>query len=140
MADVEVQFNADTAALPQHLERLINAYTKAVIGEAIEAGHALTDGFQLTVSADSDVVLDKIKNRHWVGFKMRGIHTGRRQWEAWRGSLWTAEECRGRTWPSLLDAVYCFIEKPEWAAGQLAQIDGSTPNSGSGSSNLGEAT
>lgn len=116
--------NADYALLPPHLERLINAYTKAVIGEAIEAGHALSDGFQLTVSADSDVVLDKVKNRHWIGFKMRGIYQGRRQWEAWRGSLYTPEECRSRTWPTLLDAVYHFVEKPDWRAGEVAHIDG----------------
>lgn len=114
---------ADYALLPPHLERLINAYTKAVIGEAIEAGHALTEDFQLSVSADSDVVLNKVKNMHWIGFKMRGIHTGKRQWEAWRGSLYTSQECAGRTWPTLLDAVYYFIEKPDWQEGDVRQID-----------------
>lgn len=115
---------AEYALLPPHLERLLNAYTKAVIAEAVEAGHALTDGFELSVSADSDVVLKKIKNRHWVGFQMKGLRPGKRQWQAWRGSLWTAQDCANPTWPSLLDAVYHYIEKPDWQAGDLRQVDG----------------
>lgn len=75
----------------------LNDFTKEVLEDV--AGVELPDGFEITVSADSDVVLAH-PSGHWIGLRRRG-----RSYEAWRGSIYRFPV----RFPSLEDAVryYC---------------------------------
>jgi hypothetical protein len=84
---------------------LLNAYTQAVLAEAEEVAATLPVGYVLTISAHSDIVLDR-SDGQWVALEMRGIDKPKRTWRVCRGSLFEHDD--DRTWPTLAQAVAAF--------------------------------
>lgn len=87
---------------------LLCRYTREVLEEATAVAEDLPEGWELNVSAASDIVLNH-KSGFWVGIEMRGLKVEDRTWRPWRGSVAVAPETRG----TLKEAVQYTIKMAE---------------------------
>jgi hypothetical protein len=91
---------------PASDDSLLSDFTRQVLAEARAVQPTLPDGWDVTVSATSDVILAHRGAGQWVGIRMAGIGEHHR-WEAWRGSRSIGVPDRN-SWPTLAAAVAEF--------------------------------
>lgn len=88
---------------------LLNKYTQEVLAEATEVALTLPEGWNISVSAGSDVVLEYELAGQWIGLYMKGIDRVLRTWRPWRGSLILTIPTA--TWSTLEEACTSIIVK-----------------------------
>lgn len=88
---------------------VLNPYTLEVLEETVEAAKDLPEGWELHVSAVSDVVLRHIQSGSWIGLHMKGLKKEKRKWSYYRGSVVLATP--NTSWLTLSEAIVSSIHK-----------------------------